>query len=516
MVEAANRAITALFTALLALVLGVVLLCFAGTEFSCKRPFALPQWAMLLIGAAVLGGMTLLVRRGRECAPKRPWLAPCLAGLALLGVQLVLCFHAYFITGWDVRGITESAYAIAGGPCYPHAAYLSEYHNNIPIVLFFALIIRVLRFFLGNVGMDRCIYVLIALQCVLNTLTGLLAFFITQRMTGSRRFAWGVFAVYTALIGFSPWLMVPYTDSMALFFPTAVVAVYLLKPQGWGRLLKWLGLGLLAGVGYLVKPQAIIVWIAIALIELCRAIGTGNLRRGAVRLLAMALTLGVMAGPTKQLLIDITPANIRPHLAMNMLHYAMMGLSEKTNGIFDYDDVLISLSADNMEDRRRIQLEEIERRLSAMTAADMMEHLKKKTLTAYADGTFAWGCEGGFYNAQIEDKDDVLSPFLKSVIDIEHPRFQYLLTAMHSLWLAVLLGCALCGAQRLLDREAQGLDGWNVMMLALIGLMIFEWIFEVRARYLYLYAPYFVMLGVYGWWSVLAKFKAIKGRGRNP
>ena len=35
-------------------------------------------------------------------------------------------------------------------------------------------------------------------------------------------------------------------------------------------------------------------------------------------------------------------------------------------------------------------------------------------------------------------------------------------------------------------------------MLTIIGLSLFELLFEARARYLYIYAPFYILLAVYG------------------
>ena len=56
----------------------------------------------------------------------------------------------------------------------------------------------------------------------------------------------------------------------------------------------------------------------------------------------------------------------------------------------------------------------------------------------------------------------------------------------------MLIGCAAaprCGGG---NRRA-------VMQLSLLMLMVFLLIFEARARYVFLYAPYFVLLAVPGW-----------------
>ena len=504
MLKGLERCIAALFAGWMLLVLLVVLLCFEGTSFSCKRAFLLPQWAMLLCGAAALCALGLLLGRRAERMPKRPLLAPAMAWLALLGVQLVLCFHAYFITGWDVRAVTESAYAIAGGQTDIHSGYLSMYPNNIPLVLCFAAILRVLRLILGNPGLDRCIFVLIAVQCALNTATGMLLHRIAVHETQSRRFGWYAAVIYMVFVGLSPWLMIPYSDSMALFFPTAVIAVaqaYREERLGWAA---WPLMGLLAAMGFLIKPQAVIAAIAVALVEAVRAMTRGGWMKSAKRVGCMALAFALLAGPVRQAAVDASPIDVKPEKNIGMLHFVMMGLGEKRNGIYDGDDVELSCSA-APEERRAVQMREIIRRLSGMSWGGLPEHLKKKTLTNYADGTFAWGCEGEFFSRWIEDKDSVISPLLKSLIDTGSARFPILLTVLQSIWLALLLGCVLCGVQ-LFGGEREG-GTMDVMMLSIIGLTLFEWIFEARARYLYLYAPVYVLLGAYGWWRAAARIR---------
>lgn len=506
LVKGLSRCIAALFAGLMALVLLVVLICFEGTSFSCKRAFILPQWVMLLCGAAVLVGLCLLMNRKAGAPFRQRRVLPVLAWLALLCAQLVLCFHAYFITGWDVRAITESAYALAGGEADIHAAYLSMYPNNIPLVLLDAAIIRVLRLILGNPGLDRCIYVLIACQCVLNTATGMLLHRIAAHETHSRRFAWGAAIVYMAFVGLSPWLMIPYSDSMALIFPTAVIAVEQAYREGRLRQAAWPLMGLLAALGYLIKPQAAIAAIAVALMETARTMAHGGWTKGIRRVGCMALAFALLAGPVRQMAVNASPIDVRPERNIGMLHFVMMGLNEETNGVYDYDDVVLSCSASTPGERRAVQMKEIRRRLSSMTAGELLAHLGKKTLTNYADGTFAWGCEGEFYSEWIEDKDDVLSPLLKSLIDTRDAHFQILLTWLHSIWLALLLGCVLCGASQLFGRgQERGTVG--VMMLSIIGLTLFEWIFEARARYLFLYAPFYVLLGTYGWGQTAARLR---------
>lgn len=508
-----KKSFVVLFTIMMLMILSLVLFSFSQTQFSHKRDFFVNQQTMLAGGliamAAICVCFTLM---GKEKARDGLWSK--ITGLVpwgiLLCIQLVLCFHAYFITGWDVRGILDCAYAFAGGYADIHIAYLSMYHNNVPLVMLFSAIIRVLRMMLGNVGMDRCVYVLIAFQCLLNTMAGFLCRWVALKITSSRRCANCISLVYSLFIGISPWLMIPYSDSVALFFPIAIAAVYFLDVGDEKKWIKWGIIGVLSGFGYMIKPQVLISTIAIGIVECIRIVDMKKIRKGILHLLSMLAVLIAIVGPVKSAILELPPVELRPHQRMNLLHYVMMGLGTKTNGAYDWDDVVLSSTQQSLEEKRAVQIPEIKRRLKDMGAGGLSEHLKKKMLTNYADGSFAWAREGEFYRIWIEDKDDVLSPFLKSLIYVGSDRFPYLLMYFQCIWLALLTGCAfeglfLCKKRRMIDSKV------CVLMLSVIGITIFQLIFECRARYLYLYAPFYVLLGVSGIWHMVEKlFKAIR------
>ncbi len=497
--KSVKRGTALLLCMMLLAILAVVLLAFENTAFFCRRDYLLTQPVMLTAGMgalALLCVLLLCVKSGRRRAPK--W-AELLPWLALLAMQLVLCFYAYFITGWDVRGIVETAYALAGGEADMHIGYLSQYPNNISLVLVFAAIIRALRLLLGNPGLDRCIYVLIAFQCVLSTCTGFLLRRAAEKTMGSRQLSWCAALVYVGFVGLSPWLMIPYSDSVALIFPTAILTLYAWRDDE--RLDKWVWpvVGVFSGVGYMIKPQVLIAAIAIAIVETARCMMQRKPAAWLRRTGLMTVILVLLAGPGMQGIIKAAPIEIRPGRSMNMLHYVMMGLNQETNGSYLYDDVALTYNA---EDKRAQQLPVIRERLENMGVQGFAEHLKKKTLTNYADGTFAWSCEGEFYREWIADKDAHISPFLKSIIYTGGSRYPIYQTAAQCVWLVLLVGCAFFALCQLIRRDC-GTDEAAVMMLCIIGITLFQTVFEARARYLYIYAPFFVLLGVSGIWQTV-------------
>jgi len=131
-------------------------------------------------------------------------------------------------------------------------------------------------------------------------------------------------------------------------------------------------------------------------------------------------------------------------------------------------------------------------RVSQLGAAGVAKHLVRKTLTNFNDGTFCWAGEGVFYREILEEKDSVLSPLLRSVY-YSHTGKAYPIWAnfAQTIWMG-LLALASCA-------WLYGKDGrLSVIMFSIIGLTIFETVFEARARYLFIFVPLFILLCVAG------------------
>ena len=72
---------------------------------------------------------------------------------------------------------------------------------------------------------------------------------------------------------------------------------------------------------------------------------------------------------------------------------------------------------------------------------------------------------------------------------------------MQTQWLFILAFIMIATIFRKFD------DRYSVAFLALIGLTIFTLLFEARARYLYLYSTYYIVLAVMGIDAVVQKVK---------
>lgn len=109
----------------------------------------------------------------------------------------------------------------------------------------------------------------------------------------------------------------------------------------------------------------------------------------------------------------------------------------------------------------------------------------EKTLVIFNDGTFGWSEEGGFYDVLYSDKNSIASPFFKNLYYEDGDGYIYISTMQQFIWLMVLfnsIGIIIVNQKEKL-----------IIILSLIGIIIFNLMFEARARYIILYVPFFIM-----------------------
>jgi hypothetical protein len=257
---------------------------------------------------------------------------------------------------------------------------------------------------------------------------------------------------------------------------------------------------MLSFIGFYIRPQVVIMLIAIVIIEVWKGLFV-NLK-GKMKLIAMLAILAVsflLTGTVKASIVRDAGFVTNEEDVLGWTHFAMMGLNDERDGIYSSEDAVFSDSFETLEERKAANLEEIKNRLDNFGFSGYLNFLTRKALVNYGDGTFAWSVEGGFYMETYEDKDPVISPLLKSFYYFGEKNYGITSTVEQSIWVLTilsLLGLAFMGRTKPDPRLI-------VLMLSLIGLTMFELIFEARARYLYIYAPIYIVLCAVGLKSIL-------------
>lgn len=483
-----------IFGILFLLILALVLCLGEKAEYAYKARFALPNFIYLFVGI-----FTWLALRGLEesiIVKIHPKISSekgifC-ATIIFAGMLVYLVYNYYFITGWDAGLLVSVADGIASGNIFTldsyESSYFSMYPNNLFLVFLFSIIMKVA----GRGG-------ILVVQCVLLAVTGYLLFKIVYQVRRSYKSAWNTWILYVMILGVCPWVSIPYSDSIGIFFPVCLMYIYL-QAEYQKKVKWWFLFGMVGIVAYKIKPQLFIVVLAVCVVKGIQFLNDiiSKLQIGwKRRVKGFSLTLGGMIASLLivHVAVDSLPIAIDSKKEFGPAHFVMMGLNREMDGGFFYDDVLYT-AEQTSEKRTAANLEVIQNRLEQYGVPGILEHLVKKTLNNYADGTWSWGAEGEFFLEYMENKNNTLSPFLKSLFYCSGENYQYYSGYAQTMWLLVLLGCALAFIFRKKKEPQSPLE--IVMILSLVGLTIFEWIFESRARYLYCYIPLYIFLACLG------------------
>lgn len=503
-----------IFGALFLIILLLVLLAAGNIDYAYKAEFALPNFIYLLLGLLIWTGVRFLEGYCPRSI-KKYWTENSekliRIGTVLFFVFLVyIVYNYYFITGWDAGLLTDTAYQISAGQSFDSSTYesyyFSIYPNNILLIFIFSKITELGSLF-GILDAWIGIMGILTVQCLISALTGLLVYKTALLWSSSLRMAWNTWGMYVLIVGVSPWVSIPYSDSMGLIFPVLFLYLYFLTQNGSMIWLKCLCMAAVAVLGYKIKPQLAIIAIA-AVIILCLNLLKGKFKRPGWKPVAGTLAGVFIMFLGCQLAVSSIPIELDKEEAFGPAHFVMMGLNPETNGGFLEGDVAYTYSQP-ADERTQADIEMIRQRLEDYGPTGLLGHLEKKLLSNYGDGTWAWGAEGGFYTEILENKNQGMSPFLKSVYYYDGERYTYFCSYSQMVWMLLLAGCFFAFVFRKKDWGRKGF----IIMLALVGLTLFELIFEARARYLYCYVPLYLLLGSWGLEQVY-QFMRIKIKGR--
>ena len=442
-------------------------------------------------GAALMLAAYALTRWWNRVRHDRMVIA--LGCVALFVLQRCITHLVIFGTGWDAVDVVNFAWRIAsGGECTDwENLYLSNYTNNELMILLYAACIRLRMLFGAELVRRDVLLTLTVLNSLVSSVGAYLVYRCVQMVSREKRTALLAWLAYCALIGLSPWFLIPYSDSLALFFPVLILYVYLNKRIWRG---KWPMIGALSYLGFQIKPSVAIVLIAIAILETLDAMRRGKTgafvrRLSAVLAVMLALHAGYMAIPTERV-----GWKIDPQKRMVITHYLMMGLNEENLGGYLEADVNYSCSFPTVEQRKKANLAAAAERLKAMGPAGYMSFLADKNAVNFHDGTFAWGKEGGFMRVIFDVEETRPIRILRSVFYPDGDRHHHLMNVLQLLWMGTLLGHAFA----LLDGRA-GKKELLVMHLCVAGITLFTLIFESRARYLYVFVPVIIVAASLGY-----------------
>lgn len=405
-----------------------------------------------------------------------------------------------FSTGWDPSCVQGTAYNLFKGGAIGNDGYYSTYPNNIPMVWILYRSFDFIKRFQSYPYYAEFFW--IQILCVLESVTGIVLG-ITSYVSTKKIFPVAVSTIlYLALIGISPWSIIPYTDTFSILFPILGLCFYFLYLE-MKKNVKYALLFaacLFITLGSLIKITVVIVLISIVISEILRIVflKKENVKRIAI-VAAVVLSVIPFYFGLKTVTYKDTGAELLDNLSVSWQHYFYMGLIEETTGAYNSDafSLIGQYQFRPKSERSQKELELAKEIIDERGPVRSVLFYLKKLVMTYNDGTFTWRGEGGVKYGDYPDiSSESFREALRSFFWNGGSRELVFNAYSQCVWILILLGFLIGSVtfsiKLFKDKKVDFMSFTS--LLSIVGITLFIMLFEARARYLYNFVPIFILL----------------------
>ena len=456
-----------------------VLLCFSWVPYCAGKTFSLPNIISLIISIPIATIIYWLFKK-IFITNKAFYITIIITFSILFVLQIIMLCHTYFYSGWDMHNLDVLTNTVAKTGSIMNAensGYLSMYPNNVLLVAILSLIKSVPLLGEHHIFLLSINALLVNLACLLTCLS--------IKKLLSNRAALLAILILAPLLIFSPWIIIPYSDTFTILLPILIFYIYLKNNKRWW---DYFLISLCGTVGFFIKPTVIIVVIAIIFTKLftkkwskkplfCKS----EIKH--IVISSIGIAVAFLCRTTATSYIDFHQNNSMT--PVSFIHYLAMGQNDENCGIYLAQDV------EDAKYGKVFELKKFFRRISSRTPIETINFFTRKLLVNYNDGTFAWSAEGSFYY-DVPARKCHISDSLTNYFYESKSYYPIFVQINQTIWIFTLFGCIFI-VRRTQSKEIL------VLEISLISLFIFVMLFEARARYLFSYIPFFVVAASLGY-----------------
>lgn len=486
-------------------------------EYATRINFKYNNTVLLILGIltyltvfGIILGISKL-NKNKEIPAKRTKIILIIWSTTFTLILFFLGRNYCFKTDWDVRILLENAEKVGNGDYVDlDNYYYSVYPNNILLTVIFSLAYRI-----ANITKISSAYsYLLLFNSIIYSWTGYFIYRIADMFfKEDRKYSILTYILYVLLIGISPWIVIPYSDSVALGALVLCVFTFFKIYNAKSKKEQYIYIflyGIIAIIGYYIKPQVFIFTIAVVIIQLLtrtkQIVKTPQkyVTKIGVLILAILIAFGSI-----KVINHFSGFKIDPERKYGIPHFLMLGWNSETYGTWNQTDIDYSAAFDTSAERKAGNIKKFKERIKDLKPNGIAEFALKKLLSNYNDGTFTWGAEGVFFVEEYDSGIPKLRNALKNYYWNTGEKFWLFRDNMQMIWLATLL----FGILIVINKTDTKI---KTLILAIMGLTLFEILFECRARYLFSYAPIYIFIGVIGFRNLVEKAynKIGKNRGK--
>lgn len=497
-----NKVVMVVFNLLMLIILLSMIIVDKRVIYACQNSVNLPNIILILTGLISLiviymAYIKVLRKRIYNISSKKYHIALITGFIILFIVQCFIAYNIYFPTGWDVgvlRRVSDemAQTGIKLNPDFISWGYYAANPNNVFLTSLFTLIKDIAL----KIGVLSGEFYVVILSIVSVNISGIFTVYTVNKLFKKRGAVLAAFFIFVVLIGLSPWIIIPYSDTYVLALTTLTLMLYVGMKTSKMAWLRWFLIFLSAGIGYLIKPTCIIVLIAIIIMEAWKLlIADSSMERiKKIKIVPVFFVVAVIVGMIGNAANSYVGYVEDEDKAKPMTHFIMMGLSERTYGTYDGNDVKYTETFATKEEKVRGNIEEIKKRFKNYGVVGSIKFLNKKLLVNYNDGTFAWGIGGNFFENAGEARNSGASVALRSLYYNGEKNYNVFASFEQCVWITLLFLMVFVNKNYLKKID----NNIIVIIMTIVGITLFTLIFESRSRYLFLYSPFYVICALSG------------------
>ncbi|MBA1435282.1 hypothetical protein EQ827_08560 [Lactobacillus bombi] len=386
--------------------------------------------------------------------------------------------------GWDPQQTLLSVIARPQMQGWLHD-YLSYDPNNLSLYYLFVFV----KNFCSFVHLPFSMLVINYFNMIIIDIAFLFLIIAIKILTNSKTAPLFGLITISTLLGFSPWIIVTYTDTICLL-PVSLgilsLALLIKKSNYYAAVI----LGIAGSCSFFVKPSSCIYYIAAVIILITFQIIYKTWKNIPIILTTILATFLVTSGlhffNTHQTMYPIDPS-----LATSPTQYLMMGA--QGNGGYNLQDVLSNINDPDKENLPQKNLNEYFNRVQKMGIIGYPKFLINKFYWTNHDGSFGWGTEGGpdFINQTTRPYSSNFGGLLR--------RFYWplgdLSWAFYTLAQLIWITATILLVLSFQSIEELSLITKNWLYLSIIGANVFLLLFEAgRSRFLIQFLPVLIIV----------------------
>ncbi len=391
--------------------------------------------------------------------------------------------------------------------------------NNVPIAFFASLILKLYRSFENMRYASDFFFV--EVNCVIIAVAGYFLCLTAKKITGKLSWTVLTFITYGALFALSPWKLIFYTDTAGMLMPIVTLYLYACIKKSFApdEPVRYWALSLLCVsgmLGGLIKPTAYTVLIAIVIIEAIQLIFNKEKSKEAKKTETLAWVASLVIA---FILINISfkgyiyqEAHYEPdkELEGTWTYYLCMGSNEEymgTNNPVDSGLLVGEYTGRPGSERRAEELNRFVTRTKDRGVFGNLSFWNRKLTMTFNDGTFSWFREGiaAFWAGEYPEELSVNShkEFLRNLFWGDGEYYPIYETWCQLIWIFVLIGLPGVAISLITEKEHKH---ELLLTVTLIGIILFQMLFETRARYLICSLPLIIVASVAGYSYYFDKF----------